>query len=298
MVHHIFEEGRIVANDPARRTLRVLFPGMKMPRSLSYDYFREAHGRSLPLDTSRDPPDRAPGPPGEAGPEQTEIMPAGPVPARMDGGTEPDPAPAEIVYKAVPIEDAAPEADAPTEEAGVIDGAPEGVDLRQAAPEVLARLSDAENLWKREDVPHSGWICTGVTDLGAPVGVCEMCGHQIIRYAHQMVHPRYRPLVAGCYCAGKMEGDMEAARERERDLKNQQARKESFLRRQWKLSKNGNQYLKLRGHVLVLYMLKNGGWKYAIDSTFANEVFGSREDAVLAAFRALDRLEKGPVPPR
>ena len=86
-----------------------------------------------------------------------------------------------------------------------------------------------------------------------------------VRYAHHMVHPHYRPLTAGCVCAGRMEGDVEAARKRERDLKNRVSRKESFLRREWKTSRNGNPYLRLKGHIIVLYKLKNGnGWKYAI----------------------------------
>lgn len=55
-------------------------------------------------------------------------------------------------------------------------------------------LSECENLWKREDVPKEGWFCVGVTDLGAPVGVCQMCGHQIIRYVHHMCHLHYHSL--------------------------------------------------------------------------------------------------------
>ena len=62
------------------------------------------------------------------------------------------------------------------------------------------------NLWKDEEVPHSGWNCVGVEDLGAPIGICEMCGYQIIRYAHRMEHPKFRNLICGCVCAGKMEG--------------------------------------------------------------------------------------------
>ncbi len=285
VTHHIFGEGRIIESDPVRRTVKVQFPGVKLPRSLSYDYFREEHGRAMPPRIPQEPPAAVPGPP---------TPPGGPAEA-VPG----EPESPEIVYKAVPIEEEGPEDDVTAEEVITIDeadGPAEGIDRRQVDPEVLARLRDAENLWKREDVPHSGWVCTGITDLGAPVGICEMCGHQIIRYAHRMVHPDHRPISAGCYCAGRMEGDPDAARERERELKNRQARRESFVRREWKRSKNGNEYLKLRGHVLVLYKLKNGGgWKYAIDSAFAGELFGSRESAVLAAFQAFDRLEKGSV---
>ncbi len=79
------------------------------------------------------------------------------------------------------------------------------------------------NLWKRNDVPHEGWTCEGVIDLGALVGTCRMCGKQIIRYVHVMRHPEYpRTIGAGCVCAGRMEGDPEAARLRENAFKNRQ----------------------------------------------------------------------------
>lgn len=303
VTHHIFGEGRIIANDPVKRTVRVQFPGVKMPRNLSYDYFKEVHGNAMPtkptqhlLENSHHEPPKLP--------EDLQDYP-GDVPADYepvqeitapDDWTSPDAEPAEIIYKAVPLEEDGFEEELITEEVTIIeepDESEEGIDRRLVDPEVLARLNDAENLWKRDDVPHSGWICTGITDLGAPVGICEMCGHQIIRYAHHMIHPQYRPIVAGCYCAGKMEGNIDAARERERNLKNQLARKESFIRRQWKRSKNGNEYLRIRGHVLVLYRIKNGGgWKYAIDSAFAKAVFDSREHALMAAFLAFDKLDK------
>lgn len=84
----------------------------------------------------------------------------------------------------------------------------------------LKELKDnALNLWKDEDVPHSGWSCTGIEDLGAPIGVCEMCGYHVIRYAHHMTHPKYRSLSCGCVCAGRMEGDVDKAKRREAEYK-------------------------------------------------------------------------------
>ena len=72
-----------------------------------------------------------------------------------------------------------------------------------------------------------------------------MCGYQIIRYAHHMEHPRYRSLIAGCVCAGKMEGDIAGARQREAEFKNRQVRRANFLKKEWKQSKKGNEYLKI-----------------------------------------------------
>ena len=292
VTHHIFGEGTVIANDPVRRTIRVQFPGVKMPRNLSYDYFKEEHGHVMPVKSNVAAEPERPLAEFRTGLAEDRSP-------QKETWAGPEPEQSEMVYKAVPIEEEYPDDEMFTDEPIIMDEADEfeeGYDQRRVDPEVLARLNDAENLWKRDDVPHSGWTCTGVTDLGAPVGICEMCGHQIIRYAHHMVHPQYRPIVAGCYCAGKMEGNMDAARERERNLKNQQARKESFLRRQWKRSRNGNEYLKIRSHLIVLFKFKNGGgWKYAIDSTFADEVFGGREQAVFAAFQAFDKLDKGTV---
>lgn len=158
-------------------------------------------------------------------------------------------------------------------------------------PAVLEKRADSENLWKRDDVPHSGWCCAGVTDLGGPYGVCEMCGYQIIRYVHHMVHPGYHPLNVGCVCAGKMEGDVEAAKKREQDFKNKQSRRESFQKRQWKRSRNGNPYLKIKNHIIVLYLNGNRNvWKYSIDSQFCSEIFTTKEDAMNASFEALEML--------
>lgn len=78
------------------------------------------------------------------------------------------------------------------------------------------------NLWKRSDVPHDGWSCVGVTDLGRGNYItCEMCNRQQIRYVHHMNHPEYSGTIdAGCVCAGWMEGNPEAAKERDRRIRN------------------------------------------------------------------------------
>lgn len=152
-------------------------------------------------------------------------------------------------------------------------------------------LKDYDNLWNRDDVPKTGWVCTGVTDLGAPVGVCEMCGHQIIRYVHHMDHPDFRSLGVGCICAGKMEGNIELAKKREQDFKSKELRKANFKGRQWKTSKKSNSYLKIKDHLVVLYHhSQKDTWKYAIDGVFCPEVYYTRESAMDAIFEALEKL--------
>ena len=146
-----------------------------------------------------------------------------------------------------------------------------------------------ENLWNNPNVPHSGWVCVGITDLGVPSGICQMCGHQIIRYVHHMIHPNYRSLGVGCICAGKMEGDVERAKKRERDYKNRAARLESFRRRSWKNSRKGNPYLRINHRVAVLYYNKQHQyWSFAIDNSFSSGKYKTREEAVDAVFAALE----------
>ncbi len=112
--------------------------------------------------------------------------------------------------------------------------------------------SEYDNLWKRDDVPHSGWECTGISDLGEPVGVCGMCGYQIIRYVHHMRHPNYPYSIgAGCICAGKMEGDIERAKLRENEFKSRLAKRNTFIHRKRLLSQNGNEYFKVSNDEIV-----------------------------------------------
>lgn len=170
------------------------------------------------------------------------------------------------------------------------------IESRNISQEQAERLKELKenspNLWKHPEVPHTGWNCVGVDDLGAPVGICEMCGYQIIRYAHHMEHPDYRNLVCGCVCAGKMEGDIEGAKRREAEFKNRQSRRVNFFKRKWRHSRKGNEFLKIDGHIVVLYHSRQNGniWKYSIDNEFCGNSYSTRERAVAAAFDALEEI--------
>jgi hypothetical protein len=80
-------------------------------------------------------------------------------------------------------------------------------------------------------MPHRGWDCVGIEDLGNVADECEMCGTPI-RYVHTMRHPTFpEELGVGCVCAGNMEGDYRAARSRETALKNWRKRRANWVRR-------------------------------------------------------------------
>ena len=169
-------------------------------------------------------------------------------------------------------------------------------DPREASRDRLGREEWAqpaegeENLWKRDDVPHEGWVCVDVIDLGEPAGICRMCGHQIIRYVHVMRHPDYpRTIGAGCVCAGRMEGNPEAAADREAAFKNRLARRETFVQSKTKRSRKGNEYLKYKGELVTLLpdRFRPGCWKTALRGIYTDPR-PTREEALADAFDILD----------
>ncbi|MCR5652951.1 MAG: UvrD-helicase domain-containing protein [Ruminococcus sp.] len=292
--HHAFGKGKVVSYDPRRNSLTVTFEKIGQTRTLNADYFTRTH--TIP--TVRDSSSEA---------YKTEISEKD-FEEIENESDEVELNPETTHKEEKPDESSKTSQDDMTAEQRLV--IPEYAEIREEAAtsgnsetdsnadesikmneELKRKLADTPNLWKRDDVPHSGWTCVGVSDLGAPVGVCEMCGYQIIRYVHHMTHPSYRPLDVGCICAGKMEGNLEQAIKRENDFKNKEARRKNFMKRKWKTSKNGNQYLKIKDHIIVIY-LKNDGvrWSYSLDSKFCNRVFISREKAIEAAFEALDKI--------
>lgn len=69
--------------------------------------------------------------------------------------------------------------------------------------------------WSVPGVPHRGWNCIDIEDLGSPEAACEMCKRKEIKCVHVMRHPDYpETLNCGCICAGHMEEDVERARRR------------------------------------------------------------------------------------
>ena len=100
-----------------------------------------------------------------------------------------------------------------------------------------------------------------------------------------------RRLDCGCVCAGKLEGDIDKARKREAAFKNKEQRKINFKRRKWKRSARGNEYLKIKDHVIViLHYMYPKKWKFALDNVSNEKNFNTREECVEAAFNALEEL--------
>ena len=147
--------------------------------------------------------------------------------------------------------------------------------------------------WRKPGMPHRGWTCEGIEDLGEPAAVCEMCEVATIRYIHYLTHHDFAEGVAlgvGCVCAEKMEQDYVSPRERERTLRNSAARKQRWLTRNWRISSSGNDYLNTDGMNIVVFQRSNGIWsfritdKYSEKQKFSPRTYKSEDAAKLNAF--------------
>lgn len=167
------------------------------------------------------------------------------------------------------------------------------------------------SLWDKKDVPHKGWICVEMIDLGEDAEgmdfetrkaelyeMCEMCNQEGIRYVHVMEHPEYEgQLRVGCICAENMENDYIAPREREKNLRNRQKRKMNFLKNDWQYRANGNMVLKYKGRYITIMKSKYNPSCYGIayGGNFIWEYRGKKirdiRTAKLAAFEVFDALE-------
>lgn len=311
--HHIFGKGRVISFDTKRKVYTVQFENMTLPRSISADYFSKKH-ESLPVI--------------KALPQEKEVeylppeIESNSLPQKIDNSLQPtddlnkltlfeqktekeeeyrslshwdeDIDKEEFTIEMPELEKNGEDVSETVEEIEITeDGEDEEEipDEKKIPPELKAKLDAAPNHWEDPNFPKTGWSCTGVTDLGSPVGICEMCGWQIIRYVHHMVHDSGLSLDCGCVCAGKLEGNIERAKKREAAFKNKEARKFNFKKRTWKKSGRGNEYLKIKNHIVVLFHFRDSDkWKYSIDNEFCKKSYNSRNEVIEAVFEALEKL--------
>src|SRR5262245_18614658 len=155
--------------------------------------------------------------------------------------------------------------------------------------------------WRQKGVPHKGWQCVLIEDLEATAATCEMCEVVQIRYVHVMEHPDYpEPLNCGCICAGHMEGDYEAASQREKVAKARAKGRRDFARRAgWRWSQKGTRYIRVEGHLLLVAPRQDGRYSVGINFRREGEVYWSRQahedeaDAMRAAYDPLCEARHG-----
>lgn len=152
--------------------------------------------------------------------------------------------------------------------------------------------------WREAGVPHRGWVCVGIEDVGSSAEVCEMCETQEIKFVHIMEHGSYpTPLRCGCVCAGAMEGDYAIAKRREGELRKRLTSRERWMRRPWRVSAKGNPYFNKDGFNAVVYQT-GAVWRALLSVNnntvdgqpirhFSPRYYASMDDAKAALYDAL-----------
>ncbi|MCQ2610538.1 MAG: UvrD-helicase domain-containing protein [Treponema sp.] len=287
--HHIFGKGRILSFDNKRKVYSVQFDGMLQPRSINADYFNQKHDKlliTLPQE---------PGKLIEENKQKNGIENEFPELPQYEEDIET----VEFQFQtAEPVEVADSTEENEGFEIEVIDEPEDSSDEEQApdmtkiSDELRQKLNGASNYWDDPSFPKQGWTCVGITDLQSPSEICQMCGHQIIRYSHHMYHQETgAQLDCGCVCAGKLEGNINKARKREAAFKNKLHRKVNFKNKSWKRSSKGHEYLKIKNHLIVLFHFKDTGkWKFSIDNQFNKTACNSREECLELIFETLEKL--------
>ena len=150
--------------------------------------------------------------------------------------------------------------------------------------------------WSERGVPHKGWTCVEIEDLGSPDIQCEMCESRDIRYVHHMEHPDYDEVIrAGCICAGHMEGDLAASKLREATMRSRFSKRKRWTTRRWKISHNGNPTIVADGHRVTVYRRSNG-WACTIAGIEDESVrhsrrnYGRQDEAKLAGFDEITKI--------
>ena len=88
---------------------------------------------------------------------------------------------------------------------------------------------------KAVGAPLVGWYCEEVIDWGEATFTCELCGYKNVRFVHVMVHKDFsEKLRVGCICAGNLEGDIFAAKVRDKEARAKSRRKKNFLKKEWR----------------------------------------------------------------
>ena len=150
--------------------------------------------------------------------------------------------------------------------------------------------------WSKRGVPHLGWQCVEIEDLGEPSLTCEMCESQEIRYVHHMHHEDYPDVLAcGCVCAGYMEGNLAAAKGRDGVMQSRAAKRKRWRSRSWKVSRKGNDWIKADGYIVTIFR-RGIAWAASVKAEdesfdqFIRRSYRTPEAAKLAAFDLITEL--------
>lgn len=151
--------------------------------------------------------------------------------------------------------------------------------------------------WSDPNVPHKGWVCIDIEDLGEPSSICEMCESKSIRYVHYLKHPEYKDVLGvGCNCAENMEGNYTGAKLRDDFMRKRASKRLRWLNNsRWKTSQKGNDWIKTDGYIIIMKE-QDGYWSALIKresetlGKWSQHKYESIDEAKLAAFDYLTKI--------
>lgn len=158
---------------------------------------------------------------------------------------------------------------------------------------------------KEWGTPLSDWYCDHIYDVAdedadadnIELFTCELCNCPQVRFVHVMRHEKYfEAIEVGCICAGIMEGDILAAKERERLMKNRAKRKRNFPNRHWKRNWHGNLYLTYQDTTVFINRRENNRYSVYVNGktayTYKGRPLDNFDAAAYAAFDLVDPVSE------
>ena len=105
----------------------------------------------------------------------------------------------------------------------------------------------------------------------------------------------FEPVRVGCICAGVMEGDVLAAKERERRMRNRAKRRRTFVKHKWEHPRSGLWYRVYHGQELMIteysgayYVQMGQGQRARMTSKYKGRPIRDLYSAFYAAFDLVD----------
>lgn len=167
-------------------------------------------------------------------------------------------------------------------------------DCVQCRDDIGPSVHGSTGKWLSQNVPHRDWRCISIEDKGEALETCDMCEVEQIRYVHTMRHQGYlQDLEVGCICAGHMEGDLEATKNRDREIRSRAKRRSKWLSLKWEEIRDGAFYINTRPnqhdtkkHKIFINNTNRSGIKYTakIDNIPLNAWYSTMDEAKYAAF--------------
>ena len=147
--------------------------------------------------------------------------------------------------------------------------------------------------------PLENWSCTEVEDGETADFICELCGCDRVRFIHVMAHADYDGVLqVGCVCAGYMEGDLIAAKERDDAARRKSSRRANFRKKVWTENSENKWSVKYKHHFVSVEREEFRGrdfYKISIDTDqyqwWKNRRIETLEDAKQVVFEMIDMEE-------